>query len=94
MINFVAAVAFTVTYFITRNYYIVKLCLLEEQMKQKCLSELQLQQSVQTMQMEKEKFSMRTTKAETKLVMANVAIAELKEKLKHINEHLKQGSAN
>jgi predicted nucleic acid-binding Zn-ribbon protein len=91
---FVAAVAFTVTYFFTRSYFIVKLYSLEEQLRQKIFSELQIQQSLQKMQIEKEQLSKRTNQAETKLVMANVAIAELREKPKHVNEQLIQGSVN
>lgn len=78
-----------ITFFLYRGFSLRKTLQIEALLQQKQQSETDLQQLLKNIQSEKEQYLMRATQAETKLVMANVALAEAKESAKHFNEQIK-----
>lgn len=78
-----------ITFFLYRAFAMRKALQMEALLQQKQQSEADLQQVIKNTQSEKEQYLMRATQAETKLVMANVALAEVKEAAKHFNEQIK-----
>lgn len=78
-----------ITFFLYRALAMRKALQMEALLQQKQQSEADLQQVLKNTQSEKEQYLMRATQAETKLVMANVALAEAKESTKHFNEQIK-----
>ena len=78
-----------ITFFLYRALAMRKALQMEALLQQKQQSEADLQQVLKNTQSEKEQYLMRATQAETKLVMANVALAEAKESAKHFNEQIK-----
>ena len=78
-----------ITFFLYRGFSMRKTLQIEALLQQKQQSETDLQQLLKNIQSEKEQYLMRATQAETKLVMANVALAEAKESAKHFNEQIK-----
>lgn len=79
----------SITFFLYRAISMRKTLQMEAILQQKQQSEADIQQVLKNTQSEKEQFLMRATQAETKLVMANVALAEAKEATKHFNEQIK-----
>lgn len=78
-----------ITFFLYRVFSMRKTLQMEAILQQKQQSEADLQQLLKNTQSEKELYLMRATQSETKLVMANVALAEAKEAAKHFNEQIK-----
>ena len=78
-----------ITFFLYRSFSLRKTLQIEAILQQKQQSEADLQQLLKNTQSEKDLYLMRATQSETKLVMANVALAEAKEAAKHFNEQIK-----
>lgn len=78
-----------ITFFLYRGFALRKALQMEAILQQKQQSEADLQQVLKNTQSDKELYLMRATQAETKLVMANVALAEAKEAANHFNEQIK-----
>lgn len=78
-----------ITFFLYRAFAMRKALQMEAMLQQKLQTEADLQQVLKNTQSDKELYLMRATQAETKLVMANVALAEAKEAANHFNEQIK-----
>ncbi len=78
-----------ITFFLYRAFALRKTLQMEAILQQKQQTEADLQQVLKNTQSDKELYLMRATQAETKLVMANVALAEAKEAANHFNEQIK-----
>ncbi len=78
-----------ITFFLYRAFAMRKALQMEAILQQKQQTEADLQQLLKNTQSDKELYLMRATQAETKLVMANVALAEAKEAANHFNEQIK-----
>ncbi len=78
-----------ITFFLYRAFAMRKALQMEAILQQKQQTEADLQQVLKNTQSDKELYLMRATQAETKLVMANVALAEAKEAANHFNEQIK-----